>query len=152
MGLGLRFGLGVGSPSWYSFRVPTSVHIEIIGRGVGCRAPPPTVFFGRAISPAHRSKIDNVFCTPVSLSTLVIGSSLKIFDERASFWRNFDFFAFLGFLGVRALAFLSGTAKQAKNPKNRVWGPVEAVSAKFSGDLKVAHGDSATDEPKKSRF
>ena len=40
----------------------------------------------------------------------------------------------------------------AKIPKNRIWGPVEAVSAKFSGDLKVAHGDSATDEPKKSRF
>ena len=40
----------------------------------------------------------------------------------------------------------------AKIPKNRIWGPVEAVSAKFSGDLKVAHGDSATDEPKKSGF
>ena len=40
----------------------------------------------------------------------------------------------------------------AKVPKNRVWGPVEAVSAKSSGDLKVAHGDSATDEPKKSGF
>ena len=40
----------------------------------------------------------------------------------------------------------------AKIPKNRVWGPVEAVSAKFSGDLKVVHGDSATDEPKKSGF
>ena len=40
----------------------------------------------------------------------------------------------------------------AKIPKNRIWGPVEAVSAKFSGDLKVAHGDSATVEPKKSRF
>ena len=39
-----------------------------------------------------------------------------------------------------------------QNPKNRVWGPVEAVSAKFSGDLKAAHGDSATDEPKKSGF
>ena len=41
---------------------------------------------------------------------------------------------------------------RAQIPKNRVWGPVEAVSAKFSGDLKVAHGDSATDEPKKSGF
>ena len=41
---------------------------------------------------------------------------------------------------------------RAKIPKNRVWGPVEAVSAKFSGDLKVAHGDSAADEPKKSGF
>ena len=40
----------------------------------------------------------------------------------------------------------------AKNPKNWIWGPVEAVSANFSGDLKVAHGDSATDDPKKSRF
>ena len=40
----------------------------------------------------------------------------------------------------------------AKISKNRVWGPVEAVSAKFSGDLKVAHGDSATDGPKKSGF
>ena len=35
----------------------------------------------------------------------------------------------------------------AKIPKHWVWGPVEVVSAKFTGDLKVAHGDSATDEP-----
>ena len=40
----------------------------------------------------------------------------------------------------------------AKIPKNRVWGPVEAVSAKVSGDLKVAHGDSATVEPKNPDF
>ena len=40
----------------------------------------------------------------------------------------------------------------AKNPKNRIWGPIEAVSGKFSGDLKVARGVSATDEPKKSGF
>ena len=39
-----------------------------------------------------------------------------------------------------------------ENPKNRLWGPVGAVSAKFSGDKKVAHGDSTTDEPKKIRF
>ena len=39
-----------------------------------------------------------------------------------------------------------------KSQKKRIWGPVEAVSAKFSGDIKVAHGDSATDEPKKSGF
>ena len=77
---------------------------------------------------------------------MVIGSSLKIFDETAPFWRNFDFFAFLGFLGVQAL---SGTPKRPEIPEHRIWGPVEAVSAKFSGDLKVAHGDSATDEPKK---
>ena len=44
------------------------------------------------------------------------------------------------------------TRFRAKILKNRVWGPVEAVSAKFSGDLKVAHGYSATDEPKKSGF
>ena len=37
----------------------------------------------------------------------------------------------------------------AKIPNNLVWGPIEAVSANFSGDLKVAYGDSATDEPKK---
>ena len=40
----------------------------------------------------------------------------------------------------------------AKIPENRIWGPVEAASGKFSGDLKFAHGDSATDEPKKSGF
>ena len=40
----------------------------------------------------------------------------------------------------------------AKIPKNRVWGPLAAVAAKFSGNLKVAHGDSATDEPKNPRF
>ena len=39
-----------------------------------------------------------------------------------------------------------------QNHKKRIWGPVEAVSAKFSGDLKVVHGDSAIDEPKKSEF
>ena len=75
-----------------------------------------------------------------------------MFDETASFLRIFNFSAFWGFLGVRALVFFSGATKRAKNTKNRIWGPVEAVSAKFSGDLKVAHGDSATDEPKKSRF
>ena len=47
---------------------------------------------------------------------------------------------------------LARAGSGAKIPKNRAWGPVEAVSAKFSGDLKVAHGDSATDEPKKSEF
>ena len=80
------------------------------------------------------------------------GSRNKSFDETASFWHNCDFFAFWGVLGVRAPVFFSGTPKRAKIPKNRIWGPVEAVSGKFSGDLKVAHGDSATDEPKKSRF
>ena len=83
---------------------------------------------------------------------MVIGSSLKIFDETASFWRNFDFFVLAGILGVRGTCVFSGTPHRPKMPKNRIWGPVEAVSANFSGDLKVAHGDSATDEPKKSRF
>ena len=50
-------------------------------------------------------------------------------------------------LGTRGLSRF-----RAKIPKNRVWGPAEAVSGKFSGDLKVAHGDSATDEPTKSGF
>ena len=80
------------------------------------------------------------------------GSRNKSFDEMASFWRNFDFFAFLGVLGVQGTCVFSGATKRAKIPKNRVWGPVEAVSANFSSDLKVVHGDSATDEPKKSRF
>ena len=35
----------------------------------------------------------------------------------------------------------------AKILKNRICGPVQAVSAKFSGDLKVAQIDSATGEP-----
>ena len=67
-------------------------------------------------------------------------------------WLHFGgisiFFVSLGLFGVRALVFFSGMTKCAKNPKNRIWAPVEAVSAKFSGDLKVAHGDSATNEPK----
>ena len=62
------------------------------------------------------------------------------------------FLRFWAFWGSGALVFFSWTTKQAKNQKNRIWGPGEAVSAKFSGNLKVAHGDSATDEPKKSRF
>ena len=78
------------------------------------------------------------------------GSRNKSFDETASFWRDFVFCAFLGVLGVRGTCVFLVTPKRPKIPKNRIWGPVEAVSAKFSGDLKVAHGDSATDEPKKS--
>ena len=39
-----------------------------------------------------------------------------------------------------------------KSQRNRGWGPVEAVSAKFSGDLIVARGDFATDEPKNPDF
>ena len=62
------------------------------------------------------------------------------------------FFAFLGVLGVRGTCVFSGTPKRAKMPKNWIWGPVEAVFANFFGDVKVAHGDSATDEPKKSGF
>ena len=65
---------------------------------------------------------------------------------------EFRFFCVFGPYGVRALVFFSGTPKRPKMPKNRIWGPVEAVSGKFSGDLKVAHLDSATDEPKKLGF
>ena len=39
-----------------------------------------------------------------------------------------------------------------ENPRNRLWGPVEAVSAKFSGHVKVARGDSTTDETKKNQL
>ena len=56
-------------------------------------------------------------------------------------------FCVFGLSGVRAVVFFSGTPKRPKMPKNRIWGPIEAVSGTFSGDLKVAHGDSATDEP-----
>ena len=45
-----------------------------------------------------------------------------------------------------------GDPTTAKNPKKSDRGPVEAVSAKFSGDLIVAPGNSATDEPAKSGF
>ena len=108
----------LGSPSWYPFRVPTSVYIEIIGQGVGCRAPPPPVFFqpGHISSPSIQNR--KIFCSRVSLSTLVIGSSLKISDETASFWRNFDFFAFLGFFGVPGTRVFSGTPIWPKSPKS----------------------------------
>ena len=55
-------------------------------------------------------------------------------------------------LGVRGTCVFSGTLQRPKIPKNRIWGPVEAVSANFLDDLKVAHGVSATDEPKQSGF
>ena len=61
------------------------------------------------------------------------------------------FLRFRAFWGSGARVF-SGSPQRPKIPKNRIWGPVEAVSGKFSGDLKVARGDSATDAPKKSRF
>ena len=72
--------------------------------------------------------------------------------KRPHFGRISFFFCVFGFLEVRALVFFSGTPKRPKMPKNRIRGPVEAVSGKFSGDLKVARGVSATDEPKKSGF
>ena len=80
------------------------------------------------------------------------GSRIKSFDETASFWRNSDFFAFLGVLGVGGTCVFSGTPQRPKMPKNQICGPVEAVSGKFFGNLKVARGVSATDEPKKSGF
>ena len=42
------------------------------------------------------------------------GSRNKIFDEMASFWRNFDFFAFLGVLGVRGTSVFFGAPKRVK--------------------------------------
>ena len=62
------------------------------------------------------------------------------------------FLRFGAFWGSAALVFFRGAPQRAKIPKKRVRGPVEAVSGKFSGDLKVARGVSATDEPKKSGF
>ena len=61
------------------------------------------------------------------------------------------FLRFWAFWGSGGRVF-SGTPQRPKMPKNRIWGPVEAVSAKFPGDLIVVPGDSATVEPKKSRF
>ena len=72
--------------------------------------------------------------------------------KRPHFGGILIFFALLGVLGVRGTCVFSGTPKWPTIPKNRIWGPVEAVSAKFSGDLKVARGVSATDEAKKSGF
>ena len=37
--------LGLGSLGWYPCRVPTSVYIEIIGRGWDAGHPPPPTFF-----------------------------------------------------------------------------------------------------------
>ena len=54
--------------------------------------------------------------------------------------------------GFGDLAVLGRFGVKIKKKKNRLWRPVEAVSAKFSGDIKVAHGDSATDEPKKNQL
>ena len=63
------------------------------------------------------------------------------------------FFCIFGLFGGPGTCVFFGDPKTAKNPpKNRIRGPVEAVSGKFSGDVIVAHGDSATDEPKKYGF
>ena len=48
--------------------------------------------------------------------------------------------------------FFWGPQNGQKSQKIGSGAPVEAVSANFSGDIIVARGDSATDEPKKSRF
>ena len=62
------------------------------------------------------------------------------------------FLRFRAFLGVRGTCVFSGTPHRPKMPKNLIWGPVEAVSGKFYGDIKVVHGVSATDEPKNRDF
>ena len=77
------------------------------------------------------------------------GTGTKVSMKRPQFG---VFWRFLAFWGSGALVFFHGPHNGQKSQKNRVWGPVEAVSANFSGDLIVAHGDSATDEPKKSGF
>ena len=61
------------------------------------------------------------------------------------------FLRFWAFWGSGLLCFFRDPTT-AKIPKNPVWGSVEAVPAKFSGDLIVACGDSGTDEPKQSGF
>ena len=65
---------------------------------------------------------------------------------------EFRFFCVFGLFGGSGTCVFFGDPKTAKVPKNRIRGPVEAGSAKFSGDLIVARGDSATDEPKNPDF
>ena len=76
----------------------------------------------------------------------------KVSMKRPHFGGILIFLRFWAFWGSGALVFFRGPQNGPKIPKNRVWGPAEAVSANFSSDLKVAHGDSATDEAKKSGF
>ena len=107
----------LGSPSWYPFRVPTSVYKEIIGRGWDAGHPPPptpptppplpTQFWPGHISGPSIQNEKNP-SSPVSLSTLVIGSSLKIFDETASFWRISIFLRSWAFWGSGYLCFFRG--------------------------------------------
>ena len=61
-------------------------------------------------------------------------------------------FCVSGVLGVPGTCVFSGNPQRPKMPKNRIWGPVEAVSGKFFGDLKFARGVSATDGPKNPDF
>ena len=73
------------------------------------------------------------------------------FDETASFG-GFLIFCFLGLFGVPGTRVIFGDDKMGQKSKKSDLGPRRGFSAKFSRDLKVAHGDSATDEPKKSGF
>ena len=69
--------------------------------------------------------------------------------KRPHFGGILIFFVF-GLSGVRALVFFSGTPKQQTIPKKSDLGPRRGLFRQIFGDLKVAHGESATDEPKKS--
>ena len=75
-----------------------------------------------------------------------------MFAETASFLGIFNFFCVFGLFGGPGTCVFFADNKTGQKSKKSGRGPVEAVSAKFSGDLIVAHGDSATDEPKKSGF
>ena len=80
------------------------------------------------------------------------GSRNKSFDENGLILAEFRFFfAFSGVLGVRGTCFFRDP-KTGQNPKKSGLGPRRGRFSQLSGDLKVAHGDSATDEQKKSRF
>ena len=118
---------------------------------MGCRAPPPRFFLARPyLRPIDReSKIFLLTVWPEHIGHRVL---TQTFRRNGLILAEFRFFCVFRPSGVRALVFFSGTPKRPKMPKNRIWGPVEAVSGKFSGDLKVARGVSATDEPKNPDF
>ena len=113
---------------------------------------PPPLFLARPYLRPIDPKSDFFFAHRLASAHWWGGPGTKVSMERPHFGGISIFFAFLGVLGVRGTCVFSGTPKRAKIPKNWVWGPVEAVSGKFSGDLKVARGVSATDEPKKPDF
>ena len=109
--------LGLGSPSWYPFRVPTSVYIVIIGRrGMQGLAPPPSDFWpGHMSGPSiqNRKKI----CAPLSLSTLVGGPGTKVSMKRPHFGGISIFLRFWAFWGSGVLVFFWGPHNGQKSQK-----------------------------------